>query len=439
MRDRLVKISKVLGIYQKCLTLWRCYKWNRRDFGKVLKNRVMAVGDSLLERSEGKRIVFVGYNSFAYHMKKFIESHGRSVYKCYVDEQEHFPGGIFENLDNILYEEIDAMYVLVITRIDPFRKVSLLLDYGLSLEQIWILDLDKERGTKGKECYDTLLGYTREDDWQGFTIFGNRDSKYKIMTLGGSTTDATCSGLRSWSELLYNKIKDIYPDISVWCGGMGGFVSGMELFKLIRDGICINPSMIISYSGFNDIYHDYINILAPRDRMAYGYQVDILEKALKNGIIYSYNPKIKVSKVISGDNSAWNIAERWIENERMMKAVCEVNNIVFRSYFQPCRIYEEAIKEEPVDKDILEHYGRLKLRHDVIEDIHMFFFQWYGIIKEKLKEEKNSFITDLSNIFIHESNIYTDECHVYEKGNRIICNRIYKDIVTYLDKWKENR
>lgn len=172
--------------------------------------------------------------------------------------------------------------------------------------------------------------------------------------------------------------------------------------------------------------------------MAYGYQVEFLEKALKKGIIDSYNPKIKVSKVISGDNSGWNIAERWIENERMMEAVCEVNNIVFRSYFQPCRIYEEAIKEAPIDKEILEYYGRLKLRHDAIEDIRTFFFQWYGIIKEKLKEEKNSFITDLSNIFINENNIYTDECHVYEKGNRIICNRIYKDIVTCLEKWKEN-
>lgn len=447
MRAKVVKLAKILGIYQVYAALWRrtvgAYRskhdldWVERDSERLLKNRVAEVGDSILQKSAGKKIVFIGYNAFADYMRTFLESHGRSIYKYFVDEQEHFldEGGDFYSLDNILCEEIHTIYALVITRIDPFRKVSLLLDYGFSLEQIWTLDLDKERGTKGKECYDVLLGYTREDDGQGFTIFGNRDSKYKIMTLGGSTTDATCSGLRSWSELLYNKIKDRYPDVSVWCGGMGSFVSSTELFKLIRDGICSSPTMVISYSGFNDIYDSYISYMAANDKTVYKYQIEFLEKALQDGIINSYNPKIKVKKVTSGDNSNWDIARQWIENERMMKAVCETNNIVFRSYFQPCRIYEEVIKGGPVNAVYMEYYERLKQEHNAIEDIHTFFSKWYNIVIEKLKEEKNWFITDLSGIFLHENNIYTDECHVYEKGNRIICNRIYKDIVTDLDQW----
>lgn len=48
----------------------------------------------------------------------------------------------------------------------------------------------------------------------------------------------------------------------VICGGVAGYRSSEELFKLIRDGFDFKPDIVLNYSGFNDLYlqeYPYIN------------------------------------------------------------------------------------------------------------------------------------------------------------------------------------
>lgn len=366
---------------------------------------------------EISQIVSVGYNKVTTYVELELNRHGLKFDRYYVDEDDCFDDN--ERclpFENILLEDAEKTCIIITTRNDIFKKMSKLLDWGFELEKIHVMDIDRERGTKGKECYDVFLGYTRKDDENGFTIFGNKESKYKIVTLGGSTTDATCSGLCSWSEMLYSRVKGMGEgDISVWCAGMGSFSSGQELIKLIRDVMVLKPSIVISYSGFNDIYCDYIGYMSSDDRFVCNYQYEFLKKALNKKIINSYNPKVKVSNVVTGYNSNRDIVDHWIENERMMKGICEINNIAFFSFFQPCRIYEEAC-------------------HGYESDLHQHFMEKYRLLKEKLNMEENLFIKDLSDVFLNKKNIYTDECHVYESGNRIICDNVYMNICKHLRK-----
>ena len=77
MRDKIVRLFKALGIYESYVNLWNrtigAHKskqaWLKRDSEKRLKRKVEEVGADILEKSEGKKIVFVGYNAFADSMK----------------------------------------------------------------------------------------------------------------------------------------------------------------------------------------------------------------------------------------------------------------------------------------------------------------------------------------------------------------------------------
>ena len=190
--------------------------------------------------------------------------------------------------DIIFLDDLDEYKIIVVPCRTVVLKIDALLQVGIEWNQIvlsesWALFL----GGKEFDCYDMMLGYTRNDDLPGFTVFDDDNlsgEKYTIVTLGGSTTDPYTANVKSWSEFLYMQLKDMGIEVRVVCGGLSGYHSGQEFIKLFRDVLPMKPDMVISYSGINDTEYFHRRNIREGHPYATQYQFDFLEYSMKNAM-----------------------------------------------------------------------------------------------------------------------------------------------------------
>jgi len=123
------------------------------------------------------------------------------------------------------------------------------------------------REGEGFDSLDPHLGYARDDRdrkvdafrdryvWRGgFAIYkpaAQPIDRPIILTLGGSTTDPL-EHETSWPEELARLLVEEGSACTVINGATEGYSSSQELLKLIRDGLELEPDLVISYSGVND-------------------------------------------------------------------------------------------------------------------------------------------------------------------------------------------
>ena len=119
-----------------------------------------------------------------------------------------------------------------------------------------------ERPESGFHEIDPLLGYAKTEQEQtkkGFVVEkgcvvlsdNNDTGQINILITGGSTSDLSLYP-DMWPIELNKILKAKGINAKLYCAGTGGYNSGQELLKLIRDGISTNPVIHISYSGAND-------------------------------------------------------------------------------------------------------------------------------------------------------------------------------------------
>ena len=258
---------------------------------------------------------------------------------------------------------------------------------------------------------DPTLGYTRMyDSSPGIELYGNPNAKYRIVALGGSTTDPTTYLLKSWPLLLYEKINN--PDICIYNAGMGGYDSSQELLKLIRDILPLQPNIVISYSGYNDLVH--MSPFFPSN--AYPYISLYMQNTMKN-ILSTHKAAFTFGAPCNKST-----AQLWADNEKMMHAICDAMGIQFRAVLQPCLIcpgpnyvYSETEKkrtllEPPELFDIFPHFYKELDEMDIFSD-------W---------------LIDGRRIFDSSTDIYLDRCHVNAEGNALIATFVENLLKTLL-------
>lgn len=310
---------------------------------------------------------------------------------------------------NLIYENKDNLSVYIIEPLNVKKYQGELLEMGFS--NIRILGED-QRGIKLADVYDVTLGYTwycgKDKEKPGFVVFRNDkhvDNVFRIVTLGGSTSDPTMANIKSWSEILFDKMNHLNVGIEVWAGGLGGYVVTQEFNKFVRDVILLKPNLVLSYSGINDAVNVFY--YEPEHPFVLKYQAELLRTNIENGqVINTIDYNIPIHEYTCGLEDKRNSAEHWIDCERMMKAICNELGIAFFAFLQP--------------------YGA---RVDGIRDFSGFRWkqieEFYRIAKQKIDSENlSTWLIDFTNIFEGEKNIFFDNCHVYEKGNRIIAEKI---------------
>ena len=339
-----------------------------------------------------------------------------------------------EDIISISLKEDVCVVVIPCNRI--MSIIEKLLDYGLERKRIIIASRGGKPSFGGKllDYYDVNLGFTRLDDLPGFVIFGKDKLKSSdkvpliIVTLGGSTTDAYYANFRSWSEILYRRLCATGMNVVLYCGGICSYTSGQELLKLIKDVLPLKPDVVISYSGANDQenclkaegirWHPYVRQFHLRC-------FEDLMETKRNHRLTWLTDIYNADKLTCGIEDDRTSSDFWVQNEQLMYSICRILDVSFYGFLQPSPEFGEYIKDSELA------YSEMSSYDGYTEDVN----RWYGDAVKKI--ENLNYLYDLSGIFNGLSGIYIDECHVFEKGNKIIADHIFRTIIRDIRKIKK--
>lgn len=370
---------------------------------------------SIADAISSKKVVIYGAGNLGAAMLNIMEKIGKEVI-FFLDQnpdkqKSGFCGYEVKAPEEILYE--DMLTTMVVVAVGAKTEIEdLLTGYGLrkGIEFIYGATMRYE----ACDAIDPLLGYCRSSDMNGFKVMGGgvADKEYKnIICLGGSTTDYSEHNIKSWPEYLFELFRDDSININVLNGGVIGYNSSQELLKLIRDGLEMTPSLVISYSGVNDMgYLDSTSLMGNK------YLHDLWENVISGNnsrsIVFSDELSIAHNTKTSLDS-----AEYWYRNEKIMYSICNGFSIPFIGILQPAAYTKNAkflsINEQRTFTEISNREYIMKQFEKAKQLVSM--------------DEEGAFL-DFTTLFDEYEDVYIDNCHVFEKGNKIIAESIYKVI-----------
>lgn len=406
------------------------------------KSIVISHREYLMERCSNKSLLIYGVGEVAADLKHYL-SINRIHTDAFIDDS--LCGQKVENLDvisliDLVYLE-SGKYFVILARDDENYGISRqkFLDIGLR-EDVDFTYYTEIPGTNELFHYDVTLSFSRiRQTYQGFEVFGNENdpNAIRIVALGGSTTECSLFYVKGWVRFLVDYLKEQGIPAVVYGGGVSSYTSSQELLKLIRDVIPLEPDIVISYSGVNDLY----SFPKPEDgerfkrpfitRFQVQFIQQILERLTKEvGIPVVNAPtwnQLGHSTVFYGLKNNRTSAELWLDNERMMNAICEAFGIHFFGFFQPYR-FNGCYQCTPLQEII---HSRRDLTCVPTVDGEKRWGESVKKDREIISSEitKYSFLSDFSNIFEGQSEVFYDTTHVYENGNTVIAKNIFNKIL----------
>lgn len=361
-----------------------------------------------------KKVVIYGAGYIGASMLNIMDTLGKEVLFFLDQNLEKQKNGFYgyevKAPEDILYEDMSKIIVVIAVGVKE-EVEGILIGLGLREGVEFI-----HGGTLRYELcniIDPFLGYNHTADINGFKIMGNYDKKRgNIICLGGSTTDYSFYGIKSWTEFLFELLEKDSIHLNVLNGGVVGHKSSQELLKLIRDGLELEPSLVISYSGINDLIDN-----VPTIGNEYLYEIwgkmetTIIESrshisCLANSMSLSYGAKTKLDA-----------AEYWYRNEIMMCNICRGFNIPFLGILQPTVLTKKSKMRSLYEERTVQIYSFKKYAEKQ-------FIKAKQLVNAGV--ERN--IVDFTALFDLYDNVYVDTCHVFEQGNKIIAEAIYETI-----------
>ena len=242
---------------------------------------------------------------------------------------------------------------------------------------------------------DPHLGYNRMDDLMGFKVFGIPDpGAKKIVILGGSTSDHSFGGFKSWPEALHGALIQKGESAVIYNGAIAGYTSGQNLLKLVRDVMPLCPDIVISFEGINDAVQGRVSghpLVHPY--AASTFEV-MFQATSKNSI--SINQELK--GITFGVPDPIGKVQAWMRNLRAMNAVCREFGIRFFPFLQPNSFVDPAAITQSSNDDAQ------------IETIREFY-------REATKMAANSgFVTDATAALNGIADAYFDFVHYSANG-----------------------
>ncbi len=263
----------------------------------------------------------------------------------------------------------------------------------------------------------------------GFSIFGEKDNPdaFTIIALGGSTTDPL--GGKSWPQFLAERLLAEGYSVRVLNGGVAAYTSNQEFLKLIRDALPLEPDLIISLNGVNDLGYMHSVLEHP---MVHPYQERVLRSIsdsaqptspiLPNAVgaalmLFRGPPAIGVNL---GTTVKRRDYEQWFGNVRMMHAVSSEFGIPYLCFLQPILGVGEyhIVQEEQamLDKTIRQ----LASQRDYLDDVEKFY------TGARASAEGTPYIIDFVDIFAGKQEMYGDSRHPNYTGRKLLGNSIFE-------------
>lgn len=265
---------------------------------------------------------------------------------------------------------------------------------------------------------DPMLGYARYgEEISGYDLIGR--GKRKILILGSSTSDLEVAAQKSWPYYFFDTLS--MKNVMIYNGAVAGYCSGQEVLKLVRDITAIQPDLVLSFSGVNDLLnatsiegHPYIGRYTKRMWQ----QIISIPGSIPDSLDMR-----NISRIEWGVKENRSDAEIWINNERKMHALCQEFNIEFIGVLEPLIACGYFVDNE-LDK-LLKEAG-------IGEQYFLQQRRFVSEIRNKAKEYE--WFVDCSSIFSGMSNLYSDYQHYNSNGCKLIGEHIGKLVQNILEK-----
>ncbi len=306
-------------------------------------------------------------------------------------------------------------------------------DYN-SLEE----EVIKIKGVRHHPFLDYIAPYRETENY-----CNDKDDAITIFLYGGSTMwgvgvhehrDSVPSFL---SKILCKK--DINVNVTNY--GIHGYNNLQETIKLflhLKDGK--SPDIVIFYDGVNEVRSGMPEMPFNRiTEQVFSYYIHH-QKPFPQirgvlGNLYKGTNDVEVSFFAydylfsdheSEDNKYAQLAEGYINNVEIIKALEESYNFKSFFYWQPNLGTKKTLSEE--EKELLENdYFKEKAKE--YRKGYYFF--------DKIFLKNGHYINNISNIFDdYNDTIYIDDCHKLPIGNKIVAERMAEDIIEYLNNKK---
>ncbi|GMO28281.1 MAG: hypothetical protein Ta2B_08970 [Termitinemataceae bacterium] len=406
---------------------------NKNDDTNKTKQKIRSKIFGALDKFFGKKIIIFGAGNFGRDIFLLLNYIGVDI--AYIIDNNHAKQGFhdvykkeIQNIDALQNE--DKQKILIIAAVgDSSSIIKSLTELGF-IDGVNFIDANIEFAPymkKNCDCSDPQLVYTRKDDIGSFKVYKSvKDNpELKILVLGASHTDWSFYSLKSWPEMLFETVAE-KKNIELYNGAIYGYTSIQELCKLMRDSLQFKPDIVVNYSGSNDAALPQNK--NPRRRAAgyfcspgelhFGFNTPCYAPEARTRNIecaegikpYGSNKNNSTSYT---KNNATN-ATVWLDNMRMMNAVCTEFGIKFMAFLQPSLFVSKYMQSGDVNL--------YKLFETEEERVKLFYNEVLKNIQDK------NYIIDLHTIFDNENDIYIDGIHYTEKAHAIVANCVLEKI-----------
>lgn len=399
----------------------------------------------LNERCSNRKLLIYGAGETAVSLRRYLSLNGINT-EAFIDDamsgQRIDETVVISTIDLVYFDQ--GSYFVILASDDE--------NYGISRQKFLEVGLQEDLdftyhteipGTNELFHYDVTLSFSRiRQKIPGFEVFGDESNidAFRIVALGGSTTECSLFYVKGWVQYLYEYLRSRKIPVVIYGGGVSSYTSSQELLKLIRDVIPLKPDIVISYSGVNDLYsypkqdeeERYQRPFITRFQVQFINQIiDRLTKEVGIPVVNapSWN-QLGHNTVFYGLRNEKTAAEFWVDNERMMYAICEMFGINFFGIYQPYR-FNGCYKSTSLQEII--HHRRDLTCVPTVEGER----RWGASVRKDHKRivseiKKYKYLYDFSEIFDDQTEVFYDTTHVYEKGNQIIATNILNRIESVL-------
>lgn len=267
----------------------------------------------------------------------------------------------------------------------------------------------------------------------GFLVHGSLDDPHalRVVALGGSTTDPFF--FHAWPRALYETLRANGVRATVLNGGVAGYSSNQELLKLLRDVIPLEPNVVVSLSGINDLGFGHS---LKRHPFVHPYQAATLEGTasaapppLLPNLVRLLRSLARAEpageRVTYGPEVSTTPGRQWTRNVRLMRAAAEEVGIRYLAFRQPVLgvgRYEPSPEEEAMLREAIDarekHGDRTYLDH--VRD-------FYAATREPCAELDAC--VDLVHVFEGTEGAYRDARHQTPVGTSVLADAVYRELL----------
>lgn len=397
------EIMETLADFQGQIYLdWRCF-----ENGSEASNLIQDIDYAI----KAKRDIYLygNRNVKANYVEQVLGNYGIKIVG-YVNETANLKEEI-RSIYDVAYDGVEDKLIVIIE--DDSEKIIRIRENvelaGFSLESgnyVGYSDkytLSRECLTNWKQCHDPLLGasvlYDKENT--AWKLYGKKNRGFRIVVLGDSTSSEKYHP-ENWVRKLYYKFCTRNIPVNIYNGAFPGDDIVDEVLRLLRDGHILQPQIVISMSGVNNLVrcHDcenqfnekriikWIKTLAPNEDYCSGL------------------------RSIESEYSFWN------RNMQLLKVLSEFYGAQFFGFLQPINytIVHKTLRE----KSLYEQEESILGSEDFVEHLS--------------SDKDDSNYINLLNLFEHQNDMFHDICHYTDRANEIIADNVYDVIFPIIGK-----